>query len=154
MPNIGTVLRGEIARLSRKEVRSQVDPARKITAQHRRDIGALKRQLTQLERQVTRLSREIFGMRPEVSPDSAAKPTRFSAKGLRSQRARLRLSATDFGKLLGVSPQTVYNWEHEAARPRSEQLGKLAALRAIGRREAKDRLKRLVATNRKLLRKE
>ena len=149
MPNIGTVLRDEIARLSRKEVRSQVDTTRKFTAQHRHDIAALKRQIAQLERQVALLSRKILTTRTEATTESTAKPVRFSAKRLHSQRSRLGLSATDFGKLLGVSPQTIYNWEQEVARPRSEQLGKLAALRGIGKREAAARLKQLVATNSK-----
>lgn len=149
MSNIGTVLKQEIARLSRKEVRSQIESTRKFTAQHRRDIAALKREIAQLERQVTLLSRKTLATRPEASPDAAAKPLRFSAKRLQSQRSRLGLSATDFGKLLGVTAQTIYNWEHGVARPRSEQLGKLAALRGIGKREAGTRLKQLVATNSK-----
>jgi len=145
MPNIGTVLKEEITRLSRKEVRSHVDPARKITGQHRRDIALLKRQVAQLERQVTQLSRKVVGTRAGASPDSPSKPMRFSAKGLQSQRKRLGLSATDFGKLLGVSAQTIYNWEHEAAHPRGEQRAKVAALRGIGKREAGKRLEQLAA---------
>ena len=39
MRNIGTVLREEISRLSRKESRSQVDPTKKATTQQRRDIA-------------------------------------------------------------------------------------------------------------------
>jgi DNA-binding transcriptional regulator YiaG len=148
MSNIGTALREEITRLSRKEVRSQVDPARKATATHRRDIAALKRQVATLERQVTLLLRKHASSRPEVSPEGTAKPIRFSATRLQAQRSRLGLSAIDFGRLLGVSAQTVYNWEHEVARPRGEQLGKLAALRGIGKREAGERLKRLVAATR------
>jgi len=148
MSNIGTVLREEISRLSRKEVRSQVDPTKKVTAQHRRDIAALKRQVANLERQVTLLLRKNTSSRREVSPAATAKPVRFSAKGLQSQRSRLGLSAIDFGRLLGVSAQTIYNWEHEVACPRSEQLGKLAAIRGIGKREAGERLKQLLATSR------
>jgi hypothetical protein len=60
MPNIGTVLREEISRLSRRESRSQVDATKKATAQHRRDIAALKRQVAQLQRQVTLLSRKVL----------------------------------------------------------------------------------------------
>jgi DNA-binding transcriptional regulator YiaG len=146
MSNIGVVLREEISRLSRKEVRSQMDPTKKVTAQHRRDIAALKRQVANLQRQVTLLLRRSSGTRPEVSPEATAKPTRFSAKRLQSQRSRLGLSAIDFGRLLGVSAQTIYNWEHEVARPRSEQLGKLAAIRGIGKREAGEKLKQLAAT--------
>lgn len=147
MPNIGTVLKEEIARLSRKEIRSQVDPTRKSTAQHRRDIAALKRQVTQLERRVALLSRKTLGAPAAAEADAASKPMRFSAKGLQSQRSRLGLSAIEFGKLIGVSSQTIYNWEQEATRPRAEQLNRLAALRKIGKREAGERLEEMSAAN-------
>lgn len=147
MPNIGTVLKEEISRLARKEVRSQVGPTKKAATTHRHEIAALKRQVASLERQVTLLLRKNSGVRPEASPEQPAKPIRFSAKRLQSQRSRLGLSAIDFGRLLGVSAQTIYNWEHEVARPRTEQLGKLAALRGIGKREAGERLKQLAAAN-------
>jgi DNA-binding transcriptional regulator YiaG len=147
MPNIGTVLREEISRLSRREIRSQVDATKKATTQHRRQIAALKRQVAQLERQVKLLERKVLGTAPAGSPDSTAKPVRFVAKGLRSQRSRLGLTATNFGKLLGVSAQSIYNWERELASPRGEQLAKLAAVRGIGKREAAEKLKGLLAAS-------
>ena len=153
MPNIGTVLREEISRLSRKESRNQIESTRKATVQHRRDIAVLKRQVAQLERQVTLLSRKVLGARPAVSSESTAKRVRFTAKGLRSQRNRLGLSAGDFGKLLDVSAQSVYNWERELAHPRAEQLSRLAALRAIGKREAGKRLEQLLGARGKVPRK-
>ena len=61
------------------------------------------------------------------------------------QRERIGNSAEDLGKLPGVSAQSIYNWEHEKARPRSEQLAKVAALRDIGKREARARLDQLGA---------
>ena len=153
MPNIGTVLREEISRLSRRESRSQVDATKKATAQHRRDIAALKRQVAQLQRQVTQLSRKFLGTPAEVSSKSTVKRVRFSAKGLRSERSRLGLSQTDMGTLLGVSAQSIYNWESESAHPRDEQLAKVARLRGIGKREAGERLKQLVGANGKSRRK-
>jgi DNA-binding transcriptional regulator YiaG len=141
MPNIGTVLREEISRLSRREIRSQVDATKKATTQHRRQIAALKRHVAQLERQITLLVRKVLAAPQAVSVASTAIRPRFVAKGLRSQRKRLGLSATDYGKLLGVSAQSIYNWEHELASPRDEQLSRLAALRGIGKREAAERLK-------------
>jgi DNA-binding XRE family transcriptional regulator len=153
MPNIGTVLREEITRLARKESRGQIDSTKKATTQHRRDIAALKRQVAQLERQVALLSRKALATPPAASSNATAKPVRFAAKALRSQRNRLGLSAADLGKLMGVSAQSIYNWERELARPRAEQIAKLAALRAIGKRNAADRLAKLssvtAATGRK-----
>jgi len=153
MPNIGTVLREEIARLSRRESRRQVNATKKTTAQHRADIAALKRQVVQLQRQVMLLSRKLLGAPPAVSSDPTAKRVRFAAKGLRSQRNRLGLSQADVGRLLGVSGQSIYNWESESAHPRDEQLAKLAALRGIGKRQAAEKLKQLVGTHGKTRRK-
>ena len=149
MPNIGTVLKAEITRLARKESRGQIDATKKAAAQHRRDIATLKRQVTALERQVRLLARRALGATPAASPDAPAKRVRFVAKGLRTQRGRLGLSAAQFGALLGVSAQSIYNWERETAHPRGEQLAKLASLRGIGKREAEARLAQLAAPARK-----
>ena len=149
MPNIGSVLKEEIVRLSRRESRSQVDSTRKATMRHRREIAALKRDVVQLERQVALLSRKVLAASAVVTADTRGKSARFSPKRLRAHRDRLGLSADDFGKLLGVSAQSIYNWEQDKARPRAELLAKVAALRAIGKRDAKSRLAQLfVATKR------
>jgi len=154
MPNVGTVIREEITRLSRKESRSQVDSTKKATVQHRHEIATLKRQFAGLTRQVALLNRKVLGAPPAtVSGPALGKKVRFVAKGFRSQRGRLGLSQPDFGRLLGVSAQTIYNWEHEEARPRTEQLAKIAALRTIGKREAGERLKHLAGGNGKSRRK-
>jgi len=143
MPNIGTVLREEISRLALRTSRGQINPTKKATAQHRRDIASLKRQVAVLERQVRVLTRKALGSSPAASANLTGKRVRFVAKGLRAQRKRLGLSAGDFSKLLGVSPQSIYNWERELARPRDEQISKLVALRSIGKREALERVRQL-----------
>ncbi len=140
MPNIATVLKQEISRLSRKESRGQIEATRKAALQHRRDIAVLKRQVAQLERQVKVLVRRAGGAGAAPASDEPGKRVRFVAKGLRTQRSRLGLSAGEFGSLVGVSAQSIYNWEREAAHPRGEQVAKLAALRGIGKREAQARL--------------
>jgi|SRR5690348_9610634 DNA-binding transcriptional regulator YiaG len=143
MPNIGAVLRDEITRLSRKESRRQINSTKRMSALHRRDIALLKRQITQLERQVKALSRRSPGALPAPESSAAGTKFRFVAKGLRSQRTRLGLSAADFGKLIGVSAQSVYNWESEKARPRASQIAKVAQLRMIGKRQAAAQLRKL-----------
>lgn len=153
MPNIGTVIREEISRLSRRESRSQVDATKKATAKHRKDIAALKRDIAQLQRQVSQLARKVLGGAPAVSSDPSVKRARFGAKGLRSQRSRLGISQTELGMLLGVSAQTVYNWESGSTRPRNAQLAKLATLRGIGKREVGERLEQLMGARAKKRRK-
>jgi len=147
MPNIGTVLREEISRVALRTSRGAIHPTRKATAQHRRAIALLKRQVAHLERQVSALTRKASGSAERALPAGAsAKPVRFAAKGLRAQRKRLGLSAADFGRLVGVSSQSIYNWEQESARPREEQIAKLVQLRALGKREARERVTEQVGT--------
>ena len=57
------------------------------------------------------------------------------AKGLRSHRDHLGLSAEGLWKVLGVSAQSVYNWERGKARPRQDQVAKLSQLRKVGKRQ-------------------
>lgn len=103
---------------------------------YRRDIAALKREVSQLQRQMKALARKSDGTVSTSQATATGTKLRFGAKGLRAQRARLGLSATDFGKLIGVSAQSIYNWESEKARPRVEQVSRLARLRTMGKREA------------------
>ncbi len=143
MPNIAVVLKEEISRLARKEIRRQMRALRRASAQYRRDIAEMKRQVSTLQRKVTPLEKQVIknGSSPAIPIDTGR--VRFTAKGLRSQRERLNLSAAEYGKLIGVTDQTIYNWEHETARPRKQQLVLIAALRQIGKRQALARLKQL-----------
>ncbi|GAB2507763.1 helix-turn-helix domain-containing protein [Lysobacter humi (ex Lee et al. 2017)] len=138
MSNFGSVLKGEIARVARKEIRGAVDPLRKANANHRREIAELKRQLAALQKELRLLTRPVRA-RAAVAEGDAAK-TRFAAKGLKSLRARLGLSASDFGRLVGASGQSIYNWEAGKAVPRAAQQAALVAVRGLGKREASKRL--------------
>jgi DNA-binding transcriptional regulator YiaG len=62
-----------------------------------------------------------------------------------SNRKRLGVSAADYGKLIGVSGQTVYAWEQGVSRPRKAQLAACVAIRGVGKTEAKARLEQLRA---------
>lgn len=140
MPNVAALLKQEITRLARKEDRGAIDPLKKASAQHRRAIAALRRQIAQLQRQFATLGRRLEKGAGAAPAAPEGPKVRFVARGLRSHRARLGLSAAEYGKLVGVSAQSIYNWEQGAARPRAAQLAALVALRGIGKREAQARL--------------
>ena len=145
MPNIAAVLKDEIARLARKEVRAQTQEFKKASAQYRTHIAALRRRVDALERQLKRVGKtsgRAAAAAPEEQDDNGT-PRRFSATRLAAQRRKLGLSAADFATLLGVSGQSVYKWEHGESRPRARQLEAIAALRGIGKREAAARLQKL-----------
>lgn len=144
MPNIASVLKEEITRLARKELRSETVTLKKVSAQYRSEIAALKRRVAVLEQQLSRLGKRTTRETAVPATSDMVGRVRFTAKGLRAQRQRLGLSAADFGTLLGVSAQTIYNWEAESTYPRESQVAAIAALRGVGKREAGDRLRKLV----------
>jgi DNA-binding transcriptional regulator YiaG len=149
MPNITTVLNEQIRRLARREVKAQTKATRRLTAQYRRDIAALKRQVAGLQKTVAFLTRQEKRRVSEAPAPAKAEGIRFRADGLKSHRARLGLSAADYGRLVGASGLSVYHWESGKARPRKAQVAKLASVRGIAKREAVRRLELLDGTKRR-----
>ena len=137
MANLASVLKTEIARLARKETRAQLDPLRKANAGYRRDIAALKREVAGLSRQLKAASKPA---RQAQDEPGEGRRLRFQAKGLKSHREKLGLSAAEYGRLAGVSAQSIYNWEAGKSTPRQSQVEALAGLRGVGKREAARRL--------------
>jgi DNA-binding transcriptional regulator YiaG len=147
MPNIASLLKDEIARISRKQSRQETGQLKKASAHYRSEIAQLKRRIQTLEQQVRRLGKG-GGARAAAAPadageDETQTQSRSSAKSLASQRKRLGLSAAALAKLLGVSALSVYKWESGNTRPRRKQIEAIAALRHIGRREAQKRLEEM-----------
>jgi DNA-binding transcriptional regulator YiaG len=140
MPNIAAVLKEEIRRLARREIKSQVGKTQKTATQSRRDIATLKRFIGQQEKEIKLLKKQHGQPQVEEEP---LDNVRFSARSVKSQRSRLGLSAADYGKLVGVSGLTIFNWEHQKAKPRKAQLAALVAVRGIGKREALKKLAEL-----------
>ncbi len=140
MPSIAAVLKQEITRLARKEVKMQTEAIPSANAHYRPDIAQQKRPLGGLSKQVAYLEQQERKRAAKGAPVAIAKGRRFSAHGLKTHRERVGLSAADYSQLVGVTAQTVYNWEQGKSKPRDEQLAALVAVRELGKREALKRL--------------
>ncbi len=152
MPNIARLLREEIVRVARKEFRSEAESLKKSSLRYRSEIAALKRHVAMLERQVARLGKLLArggsaakllakgGSAAVESPPNKDAQLRFRADGFRKHRARLGISAPAMAGLLGVSAQTIYNWESGRSRPGKAQIGKIALVRKMGKRELSAKL--------------
>lgn len=135
MPNIASVLKSEITRIARKEIRAEVEGLKKSVNTYRSEIAALKRRSLALEQELNRTHKSLpKPERPAI--EDTGKTPRFSAKRLASQRQRLGLSAEAVGLLVGASGQSVYNWESGKARPRASHLAAIAALRGLSKTRA------------------
>ncbi|MCU0770191.1 MAG: helix-turn-helix transcriptional regulator [Verrucomicrobia bacterium] len=143
MSKIGSLLKEEIVRLARKEMRAGVRPLKRTGGQYRRDIAELKRQVKVLTARLAQQEKQLLQAMVACPPPEPEKRPRFSAKRLRSQRKRLGLPAAAFAQLVGVTPLSIYNWERGVVRPRPELVKVLASLRSLTKRDAHARLEQL-----------
>lgn len=142
MPNLAAVMKDEIRRLARKEIKAETAAAKRSVTQHRKDITELRRQVRELTREVAYLRRQEqkrLGTAPAAAADAAVTP-RFSPGWVSAHRDRLQLSAADYGELVGVSALTIYNWEKGRTKPARQQLAAWAEVRTLGKRDALKRL--------------
>lgn len=146
MATLSEVLRGEIVRVSKKANRETLQALQQSATKHRKQLAEMNRQLQAAHREIAQLRREFSKVSSTAT--SEAKPAenvRFQARGLKSLRTRLSLSAEDLGKLVGVGGQTIYNWEAGKSVPKGESLGRLVEIRGLGKREARAKLEKLSA---------
>lgn len=144
MANIATVLKEEIARVARKELRSETLKLKKASIQYRSEIASLKRRVVELERHVKSLARGAAA----TTIKKVAVPTdrmRITAKGISTLRQRLGFSAADLGFMVGVTAQSIYNWESGTSHPKEQQVAAMTTLRGMKKRDVIALLEQLQA---------
>ena len=138
MGKVETVLKAEIARLSRRETR-------RLMTKHVEELRRLRRRVAELEHEVRALkaaraeeqARTKIRAAAETVAGAQATTVRLSPRLIRSLRNRLGISQAELAKLVGVSAVAVGTWESGRSRPRVVSKGRIAALRSVGRREVK-----------------
>ena len=143
MPNLAVLLKDEMGRLARKEVRTSCGPlqaqlrALKKTVRPQRDtISRLEKAIGQLMAISATPSEKILSA-PDVGDSGQI---RLSASSIKKHRKRLKLSQTELGKLLNVSTNTIVRWEAGTSKPRAAHRPGIAQLRTMGVREVKKML--------------
>lgn len=139
MSTIAALLKEEISRIARKELRAETETLKKTNSRYRSEIAELKRRIADMERQVKALQKPARQATAAVVEQSDH-GLRFSSEGLKKLRKRHGLSAAALGEIVGTSLQTIYNWESGKTRPPKEQVVKIAVLRKMSTRDVQQRL--------------
>lgn len=139
MPNLASLLKSEISRLARKEIRQEVAPLKRAATSLRSEVAALKKQVRALQQELKNASRATRA-NPADEKGDGSKVSRFSASRLKTHRAKTGLSAKDYAALIGTTPLSVYKWESGRATPRPNMTSKISAVLGLGKREAARRL--------------
>lgn len=144
MPNMMTVLKDEMIRLARKEIRREISTLKDASARSRHELAELKRKVTEQQRIIAVLSTRTGAPAVQKTvPDEISGKRRISAKGFRSFRKKTGLTVAEMGQLLGVSSITIYNWETGKARPRTRYIAEISALRGMSKKDVRNRLNTL-----------
>ena len=142
MANIGKMLKDDIQRLARKELKAAVSGLRRVNVALKQAVADYKRRITDLERSNTnKIVAPQLEAAGKPSPEAADR-ARFTGRMVRSIREKLGLSQADFARLVGVSDQSIYHWEGKDGRLtlRRETKPALLEVRGLGVREARRRL--------------
>ena len=145
MSQLMAVMKDEIRRIARKEIKAATAGLKKDQTTFRKTVAALRRQTKEHRSTIRQLLKvatkqaKMATMAPEAAEGSKVWVT---AKGIRARRKKLKLSQAQFGKLVGVSGHTVLKWEHGSGtlKFRSQTRRALLAIRGLGIREARLRL--------------
>jgi DNA-binding transcriptional regulator YiaG len=144
MPNIVRVMNDEIRRLAKKEAKALIVGIKKDTIRLKKDNADLKRRIAQLERDNRRLDRLADKVESQA-PSPEAPKRRLSSRNIKILRKKLKVSQAQFAKLVGVSDQSVYNWEAKGGvlSFNAGTLEKIVAVRGMSARGAKERLAKI-----------
>ena len=147
MANFVKQFQDEIRRLARKETKLDLERLKREQVDLRKALSAARKQLDKLQRDIKRTGR--------VAPSAASAPSeggeeeggraRISGKTVRLMRAKMGITQGEFAKLVGVTGQSIYQWERKegALTFRRGAKERLVALKGVGAREARKRLAEL-----------
>ena len=113
MATLIQVLKEEIAKVAKKEVKSQLKATAEQNKALKAEVSALKKRMATLEKGVP--VRRGRGRPPKadkkVKEPNPLDRVRVTAKGIRSMRKKLRLTQEEMGHLLGVTGQSIWKME-------------------------------------------
>lgn len=142
MPNVAQVLKDEISRVARKEIRASCDPVRK-------QVQTLRRTVREQQAKIAKLEKSLAKMVAQTAPETGSalyapedgqqekSRARATPASIRRHRHRLGLSQAELGALLSVSTNTIVRWEQGTSTPRAQHRTALLRLRDMGVRDVR-----------------
>ena len=142
MPNIATVLKEEITRLVRKETKAEFASLKKENAMLRKEIANLKKQISKCCDMPVKSAASKPGRKPAAKTKNVVAEKvsgkKVTGKAIKRLREKFGLSQGIFAKLMGLTGQTVYQWEKKNGPIRFRGEGELRynEIKNLGKKEA------------------
>ena len=136
MAKIESVIKTEIVRLARREMRAAFLPLKKEVRQMSIKLSGLSKGIASLNRLAKELHLGEASPKLESTPEEV-KASRLTAGHILGLRRKIGISQRELGILTGTSPVTVLAWEKGKFKPKANKKAVLVALRKLGKREAR-----------------
>jgi len=144
VPDVANVLKEEISRIARKEIRARVDPLKKQVIELRRRLRAAEATLLQLQKTTNKTANTVSRQSGAIVPDvEETRQIRISANAVKKLRTRLRLTQAQMAQLVDVSTNTVVRWEQGTSSPRGGSRAVIASMRSMGIKQVKKQLEKM-----------
>ena len=138
MPKIESVLKSEIIRMAKREVRAMFLPLKREAWQMKTKLSSLTKMLAPIDRVVKeKMHREENRPKLEASLEEV-KASRLTPDRIRGLRRKLGISQRELAILTGASLGAILSWEKGKFNPKLEKKSALVALRKLGKREVKN----------------
>ncbi len=136
MAKIERVIKSEIVRLAKREMRKAFLPLKRDVRQMSGKLSGLSKALSSLMRLTKEAGLEKQRPKLEATPEEV-KTSRITPARIQGLRKKLGISQREMGVLLGASTGAVVSWERGKFRPQGDKKAALVGLRKLGKRQVK-----------------
>ena len=144
MGKLESIIKSEIQRLAKREVRSTFRPLRKEVWGLRLKLSNLFKNFSILDRLAKEASKgKSTEPKLEASPEEV-KASRLTPERISNLRKKLGISQRELGGLVGATIGAVLSWEKGKFRPQGGKKSALVALRKVRKRDVRKMLKERV----------
>jgi len=138
MGKMEQMLKSEITRLARKEIRATYLPLARDVRRLKRTVLALRKTVAVLAKLRDELQAQRTAERAKLTAaPEEVKVARLSPLLVKKLRKRLGITQGELATLVGVSTSAVGSWEYGKAKPEGHNREALVALRKLGKREVR-----------------
>jgi len=140
MGKLESIIKSEIQRLAKREVRSTFRPLRKEVWGMKLKLSNFIKNFTILDRLAKEASKgKSTEPKLEASPEEV-KASRLTPERIANLRKKLGISQRELGALVGATIGAVLSWEKGKFKPRGDKKAALVALRKVGKRDVRKML--------------
>jgi DNA-binding transcriptional regulator YiaG len=135
---LGSIIKSEIQRLAKREVRDSSFPLRRKVRAMKLKLSSLSKNFAILDRLAKELIRreERKGLKLEITPEEV-KALRITPNRIRNLRKKLGVSQRKLAILAGVSNNAVALWEKGNSKPSADNQAVLMAIQKWGKQDVR-----------------